>query len=165
MKGPVRFFDSTPIGRIINRFSSDVYCVDDSLPFILNIFLAQAFGLVGTIAICCYGLPYFALLILPLAVIYYFIQVRYNLLSYKMNWQTAVFWNCDNVAMLRYRQWKVGYLWCQPASSLRSLSVLLLQISCLEIFPIWWYRLSSDKNESHDTSAKWIFAKNWLASL
>jgi ATP-binding cassette subfamily C (CFTR/MRP) protein 10 len=37
------------VGRILNRFSSDQYAVDDSLPFISNIFLAQTIGLIGTI--------------------------------------------------------------------------------------------------------------------
>lgn len=41
------FFDISPLGRILNRFSSDTYTIDDSLPFILNILLAQVFGLVG----------------------------------------------------------------------------------------------------------------------
>lgn len=47
MMARFQFFDSTPLGRILNRFSSDTYTIDDSLPFILNILLAQLAGLVG----------------------------------------------------------------------------------------------------------------------
>lgn len=43
----MRFFDVSPLGRILNRFSSDTYTIDDSLPFIMNILLAQFFGLLG----------------------------------------------------------------------------------------------------------------------
>lgn len=42
------FFDVTPLGRILNRFSSDTYTIDDSLPFVLNILLSQVVGLIGT---------------------------------------------------------------------------------------------------------------------
>ncbi len=54
------------------------YAIDDSLPFILNILLAQFFGILGTLVVTCYGLPWFALLLLPLALIYYHVQNYYR---------------------------------------------------------------------------------------
>lgn len=72
------FFDATPTGRVLNRFSSDVACVDDSLPFILNILLANAAGLLGLLAVLGSGLPWLFLLLPPLSVIYYRVQRHYR---------------------------------------------------------------------------------------
>ncbi|NXC08258.1 MRP7 protein, partial [Orthonyx spaldingii] len=81
LKATVTFFDTTPTGRILNRFSSDIYCVDDSLPFILNIFLADIYGLLGMLVIMTYGLPWIGLVLLPLTVVYFFIQRYYRFTS------------------------------------------------------------------------------------
>ena len=48
LQSPVLFFDSNPVGRILNRFSKDVGCLDELLPkefltaiqFVLMIFMA-----------------------------------------------------------------------------------------------------------------------------
>ncbi|NXX28875.1 MRP7 protein, partial [Nicator chloris] len=81
LKATVTFFDTTPTGRILNRFSSDLYCVDNSLPFILNIFLANIYGLLGMLVIMTYGLPWIGLVLVPLAVVYFFIQRYYRFTS------------------------------------------------------------------------------------
>lgn len=78
LMAPVTFFDCTPTGRVLNRFSSDVACVDDSLPFILNILLANAAGLLGLLAVLGSGLPWLLLLLPPLSVVYYRVQRHYR---------------------------------------------------------------------------------------
>ncbi|XP_062428026.1 ATP-binding cassette sub-family C member 10 isoform X4 [Rhea pennata] len=78
IKATVTFFDTTPIGRILNRFSSDLYCVDDNLPFILNIFLANMYGLLGMLVMITYGLPWIGLVLLPLVALYFSIQRYYR---------------------------------------------------------------------------------------
>ncbi|XP_058815016.1 ATP-binding cassette sub-family C member 10 [Topomyia yanbarensis] len=75
------FFDIVPLGRILNRFSSDVYTIDDSLPFIGNILLAQFFGLLGALAISLYAMPWLGLLVIPLCPIYLTLQNQYRYAS------------------------------------------------------------------------------------
>lgn len=75
---PAHFFDQTPCGRILNRLSSDLYTIDDSLPFILNILLANFIGLLGIAIILSYVQVMFVVLLLPFWYIYSKLQFYYR---------------------------------------------------------------------------------------
>uniref|UniRef100_A0A671TU31 ATP-binding cassette, sub-family C (CFTR/MRP), member 10 n=1 Tax=Sparus aurata TaxID=8175 RepID=A0A671TU31_SPAAU len=78
LKATMTFFDTTPMGRVLNRFSSDVYSVDDKLPFVLNILLATVFNLLGMLVIISYSLPWVLVPLLPLALFYFRTQRFYR---------------------------------------------------------------------------------------
>ncbi|XP_039119671.1 LOW QUALITY PROTEIN: ABC transporter C family member 13 [Dioscorea cayenensis subsp. rotundata] len=75
---PVHFFDQNPSGRILNRLSSDLYMIDDSLPFILNILLANFFSLLGIVVVLSYAQILFLLLLLPLWYLFSKLQYYYR---------------------------------------------------------------------------------------
>ena len=39
IRAPMSFFDTTPLGRIQNRFSKDMYAVDEALAYVLSLSL------------------------------------------------------------------------------------------------------------------------------
>ncbi|KAG1326564.1 putative ABC transporter C family member 5 [Cocos nucifera] len=75
VNAPVHFFDQNPSGRILNRLSSDLYTLDDSLPFILNILLANFYSLLGIVVVLSYVQIIFLLLLFPLWYVYSKLQV------------------------------------------------------------------------------------------
>ncbi|XP_069356357.1 multidrug resistance-associated protein 1 isoform X3 [Maniola hyperantus] len=77
LKAPLQFFDVTPLGRILSRFSKDVDVVDTSLPTELADVIYCAFEVLGTLFVISISTPIFVAVILPVGVVYYVIQRFY----------------------------------------------------------------------------------------
>ncbi|XP_040579194.1 LOW QUALITY PROTEIN: multidrug resistance-associated protein 1 [Lepeophtheirus salmonis] len=77
LRAPLSFFDTNPLGRILNRFSKDIDVADTTLPFNIRMMIAQSFNVLGTIVIICIALPWFFVIILPAVICYALIQKFY----------------------------------------------------------------------------------------
>ncbi|KFP60508.1 Canalicular multispecific organic anion transporter 2, partial [Cariama cristata] len=74
---PQSFYDITPTGRIINRFSKDIYVIDEVIPPTILMFLGTFFTSLSTMIVIIASTPLFAVVIVPLAILYFFVQRFY----------------------------------------------------------------------------------------
>uniref|UniRef100_A0A672VBH8 ATP binding cassette subfamily C member 3 n=1 Tax=Strigops habroptila TaxID=2489341 RepID=A0A672VBH8_STRHB len=74
---PQSFYDTTPTGRIINRFSKDIYVIDEVIPPSILMFLGTFFTSLSTMIVIIASTPLFAVVIVPLAIVYFFVQRFY----------------------------------------------------------------------------------------
>ena len=76
MRAPMSFFDTTPLGRIVNRFSKDMDVIDETLPRAVSDFLWCLLEVIGMIVAISYATPLYLSTIPPLGLLYFYIQVR-----------------------------------------------------------------------------------------
>ncbi|NXJ08863.1 MRP3 protein, partial [Odontophorus gujanensis] len=74
---PQSFYDTTPTGRIINRFSKDIFVIDEVIPPTILMFLGTFFNSLSTMIVIVASTPLFAVVIVPLAILYFFVQRFY----------------------------------------------------------------------------------------
>ena len=77
LKMPMSFFDTTPSGRIINRFSRDTETIDSVLPGIVVQFLGCISNIITTLAIICAATLWFMIALPPIFLIYISVQRFY----------------------------------------------------------------------------------------
>lgn len=69
------FFDTTPTGRIVNRFSDDISTIDGELPNTFFMFMDSLLMVVGALVVISFSTPVFMTVILPLGILYFLVQV------------------------------------------------------------------------------------------
>ncbi|XP_018359854.1 PREDICTED: multidrug resistance-associated protein 1 isoform X3 [Trachymyrmex cornetzi] len=77
LRSPLGFFDTTPSGRILNRFGKDIDTIDNILPPSIRAWLFCLASVIATLFVISYSTPIFIVVILPIGAIYYFIQRFY----------------------------------------------------------------------------------------
>ncbi len=81
LRSPMSFFDTTPTGRILNRFSKDIYMIDEVIPRSLQAFMFTLFSVISTIIVIMIATPLFGVVIVPLGLFYILVQVSCIYLS------------------------------------------------------------------------------------
>ncbi|CAF3899223.1 unnamed protein product [Adineta steineri] len=77
LRAPMSFFDTTPIGRIINRFAKEIDSVDTALPNAFSQSLTVLITVVATLVILIYGSWFAIFVLVPLAILFAYIQRMY----------------------------------------------------------------------------------------
>lgn len=74
-RSPMAFFDTTPAGRIMNRFSKDINTIDDIIAHNFQMWLQCMLRVITVPVIVGISTPLFLTTILPLGVFYFLVQV------------------------------------------------------------------------------------------
>lgn len=78
LSSPVRFFDSTPVGRIIQRFSRDIESVDVHLQWSFDTAINCALQVLVSLVLILSLMPRMIFAIVPIMVLYYVLQRDYR---------------------------------------------------------------------------------------
>ncbi|KAG7840075.1 hypothetical protein KL942_002874 [Ogataea angusta] len=81
LASPMSFFETTPLGRVINRFSQDMSKIDSALPRVFAAVFNSVVKTIFTLVIIGSTMPPFLLIIAALSVVYLYYQKFYIIVS------------------------------------------------------------------------------------
>uniref|UniRef100_G1LRR0 Multidrug resistance-associated protein 1 n=1 Tax=Ailuropoda melanoleuca TaxID=9646 RepID=G1LRR0_AILME len=77
LRSPMSFFERTPSGNLVNRFSKELDTVDSMIPQVIKMFMGSLFSVIGACIIILLATPIAAIIIPPLGLIYFLVQRFY----------------------------------------------------------------------------------------
>ncbi|XP_039089530.1 multidrug resistance-associated protein 1 isoform X1 [Hyaena hyaena] len=77
LRSPMSFFERTPSGNLVNRFSKELDTVDSMIPQVIKMFMGSLFNVIGACVIVLLATPIAAVIIPPLGLLYFFVQRFY----------------------------------------------------------------------------------------
>ncbi|XP_059509838.1 ATP-binding cassette sub-family C member 3 [Stegostoma tigrinum] len=77
LRCPAHYFELTPVGRILNRFSQDMETIDDRIPACVEDLLLCFFDVLSTVLVLAYSIPLSLLPSVPIACLYFSLQRFY----------------------------------------------------------------------------------------
>ncbi|KAJ3267821.1 hypothetical protein HK104_005600 [Borealophlyctis nickersoniae] len=74
---PVRWFETTPVGRVVNRFSKDLGSVDNEVIQTISFFTMMLLSSLLTLLVVAAVTPLFLIVVLPIGLVYYRVAMWY----------------------------------------------------------------------------------------
>lgn len=94
LRSPMSFFESTPSGNLLNRFAKEIDAIDCMVPEGLKMMLSYVFKLLEVCIIVMMATPFAAVIILPLAFLYAFVQVHAAIITFNMSLEDKSEFSC-----------------------------------------------------------------------